>query len=84
MLHSKHLDDLVKQLREAIPSGLREIPNDIEKNFKAILQSAFSQLDLVTREEFDAQSGVLKRTREKVEALEKTIEHLEKQIQDNH
>ncbi len=83
MLNSKHLDDLVKQLREVIPAGLREIPSDIEKNFKSVLQGAFSKLDLVTREEFDAQAGVLKRTREKVEALEKTIEQLEKQRQDN-
>ncbi|HVV69920.1 MAG TPA: accessory factor UbiK family protein [Gammaproteobacteria bacterium] len=78
MWNSKQLDDLVEQLRQCIPTGVREIPKDIEKNFKAILQSALSKLDLVTREEFDAQVAVLERTRKKLETLEKEVKKLEK------
>lgn len=51
---------------------------DIEKNAKAVLSGVFSRLDLVTREEFDIQSQVLARTREKLKALEARVEALEK------
>ena len=51
---------------------------DIEKNAKAVLSGVFSKLDLVTREEFDIQSQVLARTREKLKALEARVDALEK------
>lgn len=51
---------------------------DIEKNAKAVLSGVFSRLDLVTREEFDIQSQVLARTREKLKALEARVDALEK------
>jgi len=50
---------------------------DVQKNIHTLLQGALSRLDLVTREEFDAQSQVLARTREKLEQLEKIISALE-------
>ena len=50
---------------------------DVEKNVHTMLQSALSKLDLVTREEFDVQSRVLLRTREKLDKLEKIIATLE-------
>lgn len=50
---------------------------DVEKNIHTLLQSAFARLDLVTREEFDTQTRVLARTREKLEQLEKTVAELE-------
>ena len=51
---------------------------DIEKNAKAVLSGVFSKLDLVTREEFDIQSQVLARTREKLKTLEARVDALEK------
>jgi BMFP domain-containing protein YqiC len=51
---------------------------DIEKNAKAVVSGFFAKLDLVTREEFDIQSEVLSRTREKLKALEARVEALEK------
>lgn len=51
---------------------------DIEKNVKAMLASVFEKLDLVTREEFDIQSQLLARTREKLTALEARVTELEK------
>jgi hypothetical protein len=57
---------------------LAESPaKDLEKNLRAVLQSVFSKLDLVTREEFDVQQAVLLRTREKLEALEAKVAALE-------
>ncbi len=50
---------------------------DLEKNARALLASAFSRLDLVTREEFDAQARLLARTRERVEQLEARVAQLE-------
>jgi BMFP domain-containing protein YqiC len=51
---------------------------DIEKNLRAVLQSGFAKLDLVTREEFDVQQEVLMRTREKLTQLEAKVAELEK------
>ena len=55
---------------------------DIEKNLRAILSSAFAKLDLVTREEFDVQTKVLARTREKIDALQQQVQQLLKDIED--
>ncbi len=77
MIDTKKINDLVSKLTEALPPGVRQIPGDIEKSFKTILQSGLSKMDLVTREEFDAQTKVLARTREKLESLEKRINELD-------
>ena len=52
----------------------------IDRNAKSLLQSALTRLDVVSREEFDAQSAVLKRTRERLEALEAQINALDKAL----
>ena len=71
------LDELARQLAEAVPQGLKAIGDDLEKNFKTLLQSGIERLDLVSREEFDVQVAVLARTRAKLEALEARLEELE-------
>ena len=73
----KSLDDLARKLAEAVPPGLTALKNDLEQNFKAVLQSGLTKLDLVTRQEFDIQAGVLRRSRERLEELEKRIAALE-------
>jgi len=73
----KSLDDLARRLAEAVPPGLTALKNDLEQNFKAVLQSGLAKLDLVTRQEFDVQAGVLKRSRERLEELEKRLAALE-------
>lgn len=74
----KSLDDLARRLADAVPPGLAALKNDLEQNFKAVLQSGLARLDLVTRQEFDIQAGVLKRSRERLEELERRIAALEK------
>ena len=76
MLLPKHLEDLVKKLYESLPKNLQGIEQDIKQQFKEILNSTFTQLDLVTREEFDVQVKVLARSREKIDALEKAVSRL--------
>jgi len=53
------------------------VRDDLEQNFRSLLQSSLSRLDLVTREEFEVQQAVLARTREKLEALELRLKSLE-------
>lgn len=72
------LDELVQRLSAAIPVDLGAARADLAQNFKALLQSGLRKLDLVTREEFDVQRAVLKRTREKLEALEKRLAELDR------
>jgi len=77
MIDPSQLDQLTDRLMGLLPKGVREVQHDVEKNLRSILQSTFTKLDLVTREEFDVQAAVLARTREKLEALEKQIAALE-------
>jgi BMFP domain-containing protein YqiC len=73
----KQLDDLTDRLVNLLPTGVRDVQQDLEKNARALMQSTFAKMDLVTREEFDIQSAVLARTREKLELLEKQLAELE-------
>jgi ubiquinone biosynthesis accessory factor UbiK len=74
-----NLDQLARQLFEAVPQNIRALGEDVERNFKSLLQSGFERMDLVTREEFDLQTAVLERTRQKLEALEARLAELEQQ-----
>ncbi len=77
MFEPKMLDDLARKLADSVPSGVRELQQDMEKNLHATLQSAFSKLDLVTREEFEVQAALLARSRAKLDELEKLVAALE-------
>ena len=72
-----NLDELARQLAAAVPEGLKAVSDDLERNFKSLLQSGIERLDLVSREEFDVQVAVLARTRAKLEALEARLAELE-------
>lgn len=80
MIDPKAFDDLAKRFVDAIPPGFRQIQTEMEKNFHAALQATFAKLELVTREEFEVQQGVLARTRAKLEELEKQVAELEAKI----
>ena len=68
----------IDELNARIVTFLQQTPaSDVQKNLKAMLSSTFSRLDLVTREEFDIQTEVLKRTREKLGLLEARLAELE-------
>ena len=77
MFDTKFIDDLARQISDSVPSGVKGLQQDLEKNIHTLLQGALAKLDLVTREEFDTQSQVLLRTREKLEQLEKLVSELE-------
>jgi BMFP domain-containing protein YqiC len=73
----KIIDDLARRLADSMPDSLKAFQKDMDQNFKAVLQSGLARIDLVTREEFDVQAGVLRRTREKLEALEARLAAME-------
>ena len=77
MLDPKKIEDVVQSLANALPPGLTAMQADVEKNIRSALSGMFAKLDLVTREEFDVQTQVLQRTREKLELLEKKVTELE-------
>ena len=74
------IDDLARKLAESVPEGLRSMREDLETNFRGVLRSGISKLDLVTREEFEVQEAVLARTREKLERLEAKLDDIEKAL----
>lgn len=72
---------LLDEINDKVKTILAQSPAaDIEKNVRAMLTALFSRLDLVTREEFDVQSQVLARTREKLAQLEAKLAELEKSV----
>ncbi|GAB3100241.1 ubiquinone biosynthesis accessory factor UbiK [Lysobacter terrae] len=83
MIDLSHLDDLARRLSALVPPGLREGREELQQNFKSVLQSGLSRLDLVTREEFEVQRAVLLRTREKLEELQRTVAELEAQLENS-
>jgi BMFP domain-containing protein YqiC len=79
MFLNLQLEELTKKLLEALPIDLQNIEDETKQKIKMVLQATLSKLDLVNREEFDVQSQVLAKTREKIEVLEKQIaEFIEK------
>jgi BMFP domain-containing protein YqiC len=71
------IDDLARRLAGSVPESVVALRRDLEQNFKGVLQSGLARFDLVTREEFDVQTAVLRRTREKLAELEERLRELE-------
>ena len=74
------IEDLAKKLADAVPEGLRSMQQELEENFRSVLQAGLGKLDLVTREEFEVQEAVLARTREKLDALETRLKEFEENL----
>ncbi len=71
------INELAGKLAKAVPGEMQDLKSDLESNFRSLLQSGLGKLDLVTREEFNIQTKVLERTREKLERLERELEELQ-------
>jgi len=76
-MESFRVDEIVRRLLERVPPALRSVQDDLESNFRAVLRERLSRLDLVSRDEFDAQARVLERARAQLEALEARLAALE-------
>ncbi|MFP4827639.1 accessory factor UbiK family protein [Paraburkholderia sp. BR10879] len=74
-------NDVFNDLQSRMSDLLKNSPaRDVERNVRALLSQGFSKLDLVTREEFDAQTQVLVRTRQRLEELERRVAELEQKL----
>lgn len=76
MLNPKKLEEIAKQIADSVPPGVKNLAEELESKTKEILQRKLSTMDFVSREEFDVQTQVLQRTREKLEQLESKVEAL--------
>jgi len=74
MLNSQAINDLSNKIREILKNSPL---SDVDKNIHALIQGMFTKMELVSREEFDVQSEVLRNTREKLVVLEAKLTELE-------
>lgn len=79
-MNTQILEDLSNKIRELVNSSPAA---DVEKNIRALLQGAFTKLELVNREEFDVQADLLRHTREKLAQLEIRVNELESLLHKN-
>ncbi len=78
MIDHKAIDELTTRISNLLPDGVKLLKNDLETNIRALVESAFSQMNLVSREEFEVQAALLERTRQKLTQLEKQLAELTK------
>ena len=78
MIDNRTLDQLTERISAALPEGIKLLKQDAEKNIRAILEHTFSEMNLISREEFDVQTALLERTRTKLKQLEEQVAALEK------
>jgi hypothetical protein len=73
MMDLRMIDELTRKLGEALPPGVTQAKDELESQFRAVLTGAFERMNLVGREEYEAQCALLEETREKIEALENRL-----------
>ena len=78
MFNSPFINDLSNKIRELVKNSPLE---ELDKNIHALIQGAFTKMELISREEFDVQAEVLRNTREKLEKLELKLAELEDKLQ---
>lgn len=78
VLDPKKLEEIANKVVDSIPPGVKQVAEGVDAKVKQALQHQLSRLDFVSREEFDVQTSVLQRTREKLIALEARLAELEK------
>lgn len=78
MIDHKAIDELTTRISNLLPEGVKLLKNDLEKNIRALIESTFSQMNLVSREEFEVQAALLERTRHKLIQLEKQLTEITK------
>jgi len=77
MVNHDSLNDLTRKITSLLPENVQQMQDDVESNIHTLLQNALSKMNLVTREEFEVQTALLARTREKLDKLEKLLRELE-------
>lgn len=84
MINPTKIEEIAKQLTDNMPQGVKSLAENFENKTKQVLQNKLAQMDFVSREEFDIQSQVLIRTREKLSQLEQKVSELEAKLSSEH
>ncbi|MGR3806658.1 hypothetical protein SAMN05660772_01241 [Pasteurella testudinis DSM 23072] len=80
MLNPKKLEQFAQQIHDALPQGVKNFGEDMEAKIKQVIQAQLAKLEVVTQEDFEVQTQVLIRTREKLTALEQRFDELESKL----
>ncbi|MFT6348855.1 MAG: BMFP domain-containing protein YqiC [Psychromonas sp.] len=80
MFNPQKLEQIAKQISDALPPGVKSFGDEADRKIKQILQAQLGKLDMVSREEFDVQTHVLLRTREKLAEMEAKFAEFEKKL----
>lgn len=82
MLKQSKIDEFFQEFMQVLPDDMQRVRSDLEQNLKAGLHAAFARMDLVTREEYDVQTALLRRTRELLDELEARVKQLEQELRE--
>jgi len=82
MFDPKKLEQIAKQIHESMPTPVKELGADVDKKVRQVIQGQLNKLDVVSREEFDVQTQVLLRTRQKLTEIEAKLSELERKCAD--
>jgi BMFP domain-containing protein YqiC len=80
MINPAKIEEIAKQISNNMPQGVKNLADTFEAKTKQAIQNKLAEMDFVSREEFDIQSKVLIRTREKLTELEEKVALLEQQL----
>jgi len=76
MKNNNVFDEITGKITRLLPGDMTQLQSDLESNIKTIIQNGLARMNLVTREEFDVQTALLNRSREKLDMLEKQLAEL--------
>ncbi len=82
MFNSKKLEQIAKQIHDSMPTPVKELGTDVDQKIRQVIQGQLNKLDVVSREEFDVQTQVLLRTRQKLTEMEAKLAELEARLED--
>ncbi len=82
MFDPKKLEQIAKQIHDSMPQPVKDLGSDVDQKVRQVIQGQLNKLDVVSREEFDVQTQVLLRTRQKLTEMEKKLADIEAKLSD--
>jgi ubiquinone biosynthesis accessory factor UbiK len=76
LVTKKNIEQLIQTVLKTLPNDGAAVKGELKENLTAALEASLTRMNIVTREEFDAQSALLQRTRIKLEKLERELDSL--------
>jgi BMFP domain-containing protein YqiC len=80
MFDPKKLEQIAKQIHDSMPQPVKDLGTDVDQKVRQVIQSQLNKLDVVSREEFEVQTQVLLRTRQKLNEMEQKMADLEEKM----